>query len=275
MIKKLVVSILLISLVLVVSGCIAAQNTKENVEAVAQKFSVELQNSNWEDLYDLFTPELKAMRNKEDFVKYISIKGSPLESNYLIFDKVVMQGDNEAYAYYTFSTGVLESKIPPMHLVFTTEGWRVDAFISYFMGDASLQIYGTQIANIAVDMLTSGRELTSVIDYITDPTRMNTLRGNIAILNRIIEKVPEIQQDYERYKEHLRSIEPYPELEDVHSHMFLSIDYFMDSMDIILKWANDGMDDDSMMSTAIQNVKLAINETECAHDLLEDYIFRH
>ena len=138
MIKKLVVSILLISLVLVVSGCIAGQNTKENAEAVAQDFAIKHHNSNWEELYELFTPELKTMRSKESFVNYISKKGLPAEGVYLIFDKVVMQGDNEAYAYYTLSSGVLDAKMPPMRLVFTSEGWRVDGSASYFTDEACL-----------------------------------------------------------------------------------------------------------------------------------------
>lgn len=113
------------------SGCIQ-QNTKENAESIAQEFAINLQKSDYESLYDLFIPDLKSMRKKSDFVKYVNIKGSPLDNNYIIFDKVVMQGDNEAYAYYTLSSGIFEAKVPPMHLIFTSEGWRVDAFSDYF-----------------------------------------------------------------------------------------------------------------------------------------------
>ncbi len=129
MIKNRIIFFVIVGIVLV-SGC--AQNTKGNAEAVAQGFAIDLQNSNYETLYELFTPELKKQRSKENFVRYISGKGSPLENSYFIFDKVVMQGDNEAYAYYTLSGGILESKMPPIPLVFTSEGWRIDGFVSYF-----------------------------------------------------------------------------------------------------------------------------------------------
>lgn len=130
--NKSIILITVIVTTLLVSGCIGGQNTKENAEAVAQKLAIELQNSNWGELYELFTPELKAMRSKEDFVIYASIKGNQLGNVYLIFDKVVVESDTEAYAYYTASSGVLETRIPPVHLIFTKEGWRVDVFASYF-----------------------------------------------------------------------------------------------------------------------------------------------
>ena len=130
--NKRIYFISLFFLIIFVSGCLSNQNTKENAEAVAQQFAIELQNSNYEDLYNLFAPEIKAKRNKDDFIRYATKEMSQLQSGHLIFDKVVMQGDNEAYAYYTLSMGVLQTKMSPMHLVFTSEGWRVDAFDNLF-----------------------------------------------------------------------------------------------------------------------------------------------
>ena len=119
-------------LIILVSGCIGSQNTKENAEAVAQQFAINLQASNYEELYILFTPEQKLKRSKDDFIRYAPKGMSNLESGFLIFDKVIMQGKEEAYAYYTLSVGVSQTKMNPMHLVFTSEGWRVDAFDSLF-----------------------------------------------------------------------------------------------------------------------------------------------
>ena len=132
---------ILLVVVVLVSGCAEPQanveeavqfeNTVSNAESTAQKFAVELQNQNYSKLYDLFTPELKSKRNKNNLVAYITKKGSLLGSTNWFFDKVVVS-DNDAYAYYTVSSGILESKIPPVHLIYTSEGWRVDAFAPYF-----------------------------------------------------------------------------------------------------------------------------------------------
>ena len=123
---------LLFLLIIFVSGCIGSQNTKENAEIVAQQFAIDLQASNYEGLYVLFTPEQKLKRSKDDFVRYAPKGMFNFAEGFLIFDKVVMQGNEEAYAYYTLSVGVSQTRMNPMHLVFTSEGWRVDAFDSLF-----------------------------------------------------------------------------------------------------------------------------------------------
>lgn len=124
---------ILVFLILLVSGC-AGQNTKENAEVVAQKYAIELDKSNYDGVYDLFTLDLKSKISKDNFARDMIKKRQTGQYFFLVFDKVVMQGKNEAYAYYTFSAGLLDAKMPPIHMIFTSEGWRIDE-LPYFMDD--------------------------------------------------------------------------------------------------------------------------------------------
>ena len=47
-------------------------------------------------------------------------------------DKISMDSDDTAYAYYTLSNSLINSKAPAMKLKYTNGEWRVDAFSSYF-----------------------------------------------------------------------------------------------------------------------------------------------
>ncbi len=50
--------------------------TREGVEKVAQKFAIDWQNSNYEEVYDAFTSKLQALRSKNDFVNFIKKGGN-------------------------------------------------------------------------------------------------------------------------------------------------------------------------------------------------------
>jgi len=115
--------------ILLISAC--NNESVKTPEQVAQAFAVFWTQKDYVSAYNLFTPELKSLRNERDFVKFANAVQGETELS-LIYDKIVKQNDNLAYAYYTASTGIVERKIPPITLEVTNEGWRINGYASYF-----------------------------------------------------------------------------------------------------------------------------------------------
>jgi hypothetical protein len=123
---------LLLSIVLI-SGCtqtgqLISDNlvgTKEGAEKFAVKFSVSMSKNDYYDVYDMLLPQIQARISAYDFfdVVYDDFKDIGL-----IYDKVVMISDNEAYAYYKFRSGILETSMEPFKLEFFDGEWRLNAF---------------------------------------------------------------------------------------------------------------------------------------------------
>jgi len=110
-------------------GC-TLPSEKEAVK-VAQGFSVAWQNEDYASVYDYIHPEVREVRSKEDFIAFTKAKQSSLPMSF-IFDKVVMQERNEAYAYYSAQSGIITVKMPPAHLLFHNGKWYLDALAIYF-----------------------------------------------------------------------------------------------------------------------------------------------
>ena len=122
--------ILLTICVLLLTSC-AKKNSLEEAERIAQQLAVTWQADQYSLAYDLFTPELKSLRNKADFTIFAKSINRETKFN-LIFDKVVLQSEYEAYAYFTMSNGLIERKAPAIHLIFDEGSWKIDGFASYF-----------------------------------------------------------------------------------------------------------------------------------------------
>lgn len=116
---------LLVIAILTLNGC----NSKGDAEKVAQGFAVALQNHDYGKAYDYFIPSLKEQRSKEDFITYLEAKGTNFN---LIYDKVVVQDNKLAYAYYTLSVEGIAQLSPPIKMEYTVGGWKIDGFASYF-----------------------------------------------------------------------------------------------------------------------------------------------
>ncbi|MBD3310117.1 hypothetical protein GF351_02770 [Candidatus Woesearchaeota archaeon] len=125
--KNVTVFIGIALLVLVfMSGCKQA-GSEEEAERTAQKLGLSFQNKEYGDAYVLFTQDLKDKKDSAEFVTYLET----LEpDSYPIFDKVVMDTDTTAYAYYKDSES--GENIPPVKMVWAEDRWRIDGFKDFF-----------------------------------------------------------------------------------------------------------------------------------------------
>ncbi len=105
---------------------------RDSPEQVAQKLSVSLQQKDFATMYNLFVPELTEMKSKEDFVISAQMFFSENNMN-LIYDKTIKQDSGNAYAYYTISSGIYETQVPPLSLKNTLFGWKVNGFSNLFI----------------------------------------------------------------------------------------------------------------------------------------------
>jgi hypothetical protein len=124
--KLFVLSVLLV-------GCVATEERAErDAEKIAQAFSIAWQNEDYASVYDYFIPDLQTMKSKEDFVAFV--KASQAKGKFsLIYDKVVLQDKETAYAYYTFSgESVFQPKSPAVQMKLVSGQWKINGFAPYF-----------------------------------------------------------------------------------------------------------------------------------------------
>jgi len=111
-------------------------NTKEEAEKTAERFARYWEQRDFDSMYDLFIPELKDMRSKEDFIKFF--EASEKASNLVIrLDKLSMDSENVAYIYYTVSSSIYDSKAPAIKLEYIKGYWKVNAFKTFFTEDCA------------------------------------------------------------------------------------------------------------------------------------------
>ena len=105
--------------------------TLEEAEKTAERFARFWEQKDFSSMHDLFVPSLKNKRDKEDFAKFFL--ASEKESNIVIrLDKVSLDKENVAYAYYTVSSSIYDTKAPAMKLEYIEGKWSVNAFPSFF-----------------------------------------------------------------------------------------------------------------------------------------------
>ncbi|MBU1854462.1 MAG: hypothetical protein KKF89_01975, partial [Nanoarchaeota archaeon] len=169
----LIISLFVIALFLI-SGCTQTQEnvykqpkSKEGAESTADKFAREWEQKDLSDMYDMFIPKLQEMKNKSDFVALMEY----LESDSTItvrLDKISMESEDVAYAYYTVSSSLFEQKAPAMNLEYIKGAWRVDAFGSYFSMSLQEKKYFDKVIEIT-------KKQTSLISDFTYNIKMHTI----------------------------------------------------------------------------------------------------
>ncbi len=118
-----------------ISGCSQKIGTQEEAEKTAERFARFWEGKDWGSMYDLFIPSLQEMRSKENFVYFMDVWEK--ESNIVArLDKVSIDSDNLAYAYYTVSSSIYDSKAPAIKMVFD-ESWKINAFSIAFIGECA------------------------------------------------------------------------------------------------------------------------------------------
>ena len=105
---------------------------EKEAKKVAQSVSIAWQNKEYDVVYDSLIPELKEIRSKIDFVKYATSSQTKSDWN-LIFDKVVLQDKETAYAYYTFSGELptIQPKAPAIEMKLINNDWKLNSFSGY------------------------------------------------------------------------------------------------------------------------------------------------
>src|SRR3989338_11535072 len=116
--KQYYIGILLI-LLLFFTACTSGDG--RTPEQIAQEFANLLNADDYAQLYFLMDPELSTNANAPfDFVKNALCQREFYTNSASvdwIYERVVMQDKNTAYAYYTLSTTLIEKKSPGIKLV--------------------------------------------------------------------------------------------------------------------------------------------------------------
>src|SRR3989339_275272 len=138
--NKILVGIILLVLLTIgctqkptIQGC-EKPKTEECVKATAEKFARVWEQKDYDSMYKMFIPELQNMKNKDNFKKTLQFEEK--ENDVVVrLDKISKESDTIAYAYYTISSSLFDSKAPAMKMVYTDGDWEIDAFATYFSKD--------------------------------------------------------------------------------------------------------------------------------------------
>ncbi len=122
----------LIVCLILISGCTTNRlSTNEEAEKTAEKFARYWEQGDYSSMYDLFVPELKKERTKEDFVNFFL--ASEKNTDIVIrLDKVSIDSEKVAYAYFTVSSSIYDARAPAMRLEYIENEWKFNAFATFF-----------------------------------------------------------------------------------------------------------------------------------------------
>jgi len=145
----------LILLIVILSGC-KSEETKmkeiedsrlQEAEKVAQGFSISWQQGNYASAYDFIDPDLQSLRNKQEFTKFVKAS-QELSKFILIYDKVVLQNKDLAYAYYSFSgESVFQPKTPAIEMNWINGEWRINGLNDYFINKCVVSSCSNEVEN--------------------------------------------------------------------------------------------------------------------------------
>lgn len=104
---------------------------KELAEKTALRFARYWEKKDWENMYELFINDLKNLKSKERFVKIMN-RDYDLPSASMRLDKVELDNESIAFAYYTVETALAGIKTQATQLEWNGGEWRVNAFAIHF-----------------------------------------------------------------------------------------------------------------------------------------------
>jgi len=145
--------------------------TREAVK-VAQGFSIAWQQENYANAYDFIDPALQSLRNKQEFIKFVK-SSQELSKFILIYDKVVLQNKDLAYAYYSFSgESVFQPKTPAIEMNWINGEWRINGLNDYFINKCVVSSCSDEIENtlntvhLTLDLETSATDSLPQMPYL-------------------------------------------------------------------------------------------------------------
>lgn len=110
----------------------------ESPTKTAEEFARAIEQKDYVKMYGLFVPELQESRSLHDFVLFMS--SSDLLENFqtVRLDKVSLEGDDVAYAYFTVSAVFVKTELPALTMKKVKGEWRFNAFASAFTEDCPI-----------------------------------------------------------------------------------------------------------------------------------------
>ena len=104
----------------------------ESPTKTAEEFARTIERKDYVRMYELFIPELQESRSIHDFVLFMS--SSDLLKNFqtVRLDKVSLESDDIAYAYFTVSGVLIKTELPALKMEKVREKWKFNAFASAF-----------------------------------------------------------------------------------------------------------------------------------------------
>lgn len=177
---------------LVLSGCSSIlQNedkSQEDPQLVAERFARFWEQKDWNSMYDLFTPELQAMKTQQQFYDMAQYKNK--EGTIVVrLDKISNDSSTVIYAYYSGSLGAIELKMPAAKMVLVNNSWRFDAFAEYFSQNLEELKYTDFIDPIINGQLKVIKDLSSGLEL-----------DNIYIINSACSDLRGIESSFEAGK---------------------------------------------------------------------------
>lgn len=109
----------------------AAQSSVGTPEQLAIRFVALQQQKDYATLYDLFVPNLATARSKEEFAAYAQALFDANNAT-LTSEKVVKKNSTAADAYYIAFVNGEQQRLPPIEIILTPAGWRVNGFPQLF-----------------------------------------------------------------------------------------------------------------------------------------------
>lgn len=120
----------------------------QEAEKVAQGFSIAWQQGNYDKVYDYFDSSLTSLRSEADFISFIQAS-QEVDPFILIYDKVVLQTQDMAYAYYSYSgESVFQPKTPAIEMRWFGDVWRINGFEDYFAKNCIIDSCKENIENV-------------------------------------------------------------------------------------------------------------------------------
>ena len=160
--RKLLLFILFVFGILFLSGC-----SVEDPEVAADRFARFWEQKDWNNMYNMFIPELQAKSDKDTFV-FVMNYFEKEQQVVIRLDKVSMDNKDTAFVYYTVSSSLFDAKAPAMKMVLVDREWKINAFANYFGIKKEDLIYTAEINKLMTTMITNMQERSQFSEDISD-----------------------------------------------------------------------------------------------------------
>jgi hypothetical protein len=104
---------------------------KNEAKIVAEKFAIAWESKDYNQMYDLFTPELRKLKQKEHFINLMNYKET--DDIVIRLDYIIQEDDKKAFAYYTITGSSMDFKSKAVELDNINGNWYMNTFYPTFI----------------------------------------------------------------------------------------------------------------------------------------------